>query len=63
MADLNEEIDAELARMMIRLYNAHSSALTVVEQLTPILEGFGLIEDGRTQTDRIAMIALRAKGG
>jgi hypothetical protein len=50
------------ARFFARLVNAYSSAQTVVEQLKPILEEFGLLKsNGGLNTDRILWVQKRAR--
>lgn len=53
----------EQAQFVARLVNAYSSALSVVEQLTPVLDSMGLLKpNGGLNTDRVLAIQKRARG-
>lgn len=56
-------VTREEAQTMYRLVNAYSSALTVVEQLTPILVTMGLLKPGGAlNADRVLKIHNAAIG-
>ena len=52
------------AQFISRLVQAWTAAQTVVEQLEPVLKGFGLLKDnGSLNTDRVLAIHKKAREG
>lgn len=56
-------ITKDEARVVAHLVNAYSNAQTVVEQLRPVMDGFGLLKkNGALDADRVVKIVAKARG-
>ncbi len=63
MSDEKLKAAKDEALFMNRLINAYNSAQTVVEQLRPALQQFGLLKaNGSLDVDRVLLVNKKARG-